>query len=82
MPKERPKYQIKGKFVVKVQLSLSTTETKRQLLVYNRSKTVFHQMDAPAEVIKAVGGEPKSFWLARMNGTLIELLEPVDARSW
>jgi hypothetical protein len=81
-PGTKPPAPIRGKFVVKVQLSLSTSAQTRQLLIYNEDKTVFHQEPATPEIVRHLKNKAKSFWLARIRNTLIELLEPTHDRSW
>lgn len=55
--------------IVKVQISLSTSETERQILVYNKSRTIMQQFaESEAEdVVKAMGKDLKGFFDAKLN---------------
>jgi len=59
--------------IVKVQLSITTAEAARQVLIYNEDKSVFYKGDAPAEVVKAMGNEVRAFFRARLVGATIKL---------
>ena len=53
--------------IVKVQLSLMTTATKRRVFVYNRDQSIMFEGELTPEVECRVGDEPKSFWHAHLN---------------
>lgn len=72
------------KIIVKVQVSLFTSEDEPQVLVYSENHK--HQYEGPVteEVIYAMDGEPKKFFYARIpkKPGMIELLEEAPWQSW
>lgn len=63
--------------IVKVQLSLSTTESSRQVLIYNEDHSVVYRGDAPRKLVRIMGQRPKAFFYAEIDGKNIDL----DTRS-
>jgi hypothetical protein len=68
--------------IVKVQISLFTNEAKPQVLVYNESRTVMWQGDAPKGLKKLMKGEPKKYFKATTGGKLIHLGDEVEEQEW
>lgn len=70
-------------FVVKVQLSLHTSETKQQVLVYNEDKSVYWQDVAGESILGAMSGKAKAFFKATRNQQgVIELHQEVSDPGW
>ena len=53
--------------IVKVQLSLHTTQERRRVLVYNEDRSVWYEADASQEVINLLAGEPKTYFKAHLD---------------
>jgi len=51
--------------IIKVQLSLATTEPERQVLVYDRRRRWFWQGRADEDLAALMGTRPKAFFYAR-----------------
>lgn len=60
-------------FVVKVQLSLASTASKRQVLIYNEDRTVYQQGIAGEDILETMGVRSKAFFLATHedNGSIV-----------
>jgi hypothetical protein len=69
-------------FIVKVQLSLGSTEPNRQMLLYNEDHSVIWQADAPKNIIEAMDGKPKAFFNATLKGTIIHLGTKAQRQDW
>ena len=69
--------------IVKVQVSLFSNHPSgvQQVLIYNQDRTVEWQGPITSLVGERLT-EPKAFWHARLNGTLIELIKPASWRKW
>lgn len=52
------------KFIVKLQVSLASTHRAKQVLIYNRDRSVEWTGDAGADVLTLMGDEPKAFFWA------------------
>lgn len=68
--------------IVKVQLSITSTEAKRQVLVYDESRKYRYEAEATKEIEKMMKGRLKAYFAARMNGTQIEILDEVQQQNW
>jgi hypothetical protein len=80
----KPKQKRRARsLIVKVQISLFTTETTRQMLVYDRRKSVVFQGDVTQEVLDEMEGDPKAFFHAthRRDGA-IELHRRAPWQEW
>ena len=53
--------------IVKVQISLVTTKEKRQVLVYNKDRSITYEADATDDVIALVGDFPKAYFKAHLD---------------
>lgn len=69
--------------IVKVQLSQYTTEDEQQVLVYNKSKSIFYEETASKKIIGMMAGRFKAFFKARLekDGTLT-LKKPAKWQEW
>lgn len=63
----------KGWFIVKVQVSRYTTERKRQVLIYNKDKSVHWMGDASKDVLREMKKRDKAFFYAEIVKTKIEI---------
>lgn len=69
--------------IVKVQLSLFSTEgTARQVLMYNRTRSVWFQGVASPDILKAMAEEDKAFFNAKLIDTKIQLYQRVSDQGW
>lgn len=72
--------------IVKIQLSLATTEGERQALIYDEPRTVIHQCEVTPELEDFVAGAEKSFAYADVklerDGFRLDLLEPAPWQNW
>jgi hypothetical protein len=68
--------------VVKVQVSLFTTEAKRQVLIYDESREHRFEGDASEDVLKLMGRDPKAFFNATLKGTTFVLGKRTSWRDW
>jgi hypothetical protein len=63
--------------IVKVQLSIVTNNTKRQMLIYNKDKSFIYEGDATEEILESM--EPKnkeySFQKAYFHAHLVDDLQ-------
>ena len=76
-----------SKHIVKVQVSIFSSDKgksgKRQVLLYNKDRTIEAQFDANKTIIDKMDGDLKKFFYANYhkNGT-IELLDEAPWQSW
>lgn len=69
--------------IVKVQLSLATTKGKRQVLVYNKKRTIEYEDDASPELINLLGDQPKAFFHAYVDeDNVIRIQKPAEWQDW
>ncbi len=68
--------------IVKVQMSLFTTASCPQVLIYNEDRTVMWQGDAPKGLKKLMKGEPKKFFYATTKNKNIILGEEAEWQDW
>lgn len=83
---------IKNVFVVKVQLSILSSDGIRHMLIYDKSREIMTEMPLHSEALKLMGFDPnllKSYWAAQMvenddnPGTYnIQLLDQVKDEEW
>lgn len=59
--------------IVKVQLSINSSDYERYMLVYNEDRTIEYEKPVTDKEIKALGNKPKSFWYAshRKDGVIV-----------
>jgi hypothetical protein len=70
------------RIIVKVQLSLYTTEVERQVVVYNEDQSIFFEMDAPLDVLELMGERPKAFFYATLKDGTLGLDEQAPWQNW
>jgi hypothetical protein len=70
--------------IVKVQVSLATTEPKRRVLVYNRSRSVQWEDEASADILKVMNGKAKAFFHATVSKKTkrLEIGAETDWQDW
>ena len=76
---------MKKRAIVKVQLSLATSENRQQMLVYTEGGNDMFQCDAPKAIVKAMGGEHKRYFYALVptkTAGKIVLLEEAPWQDW
>lgn len=70
-------------FIAKLQRSLATTAEERQVLIYNQSRPVQHELSCTPELDKLFGNKDKIFAKCSLkpNGEL-EIGDLVRAQNW
>ena len=66
--------------IIKVQVSLFTTEAKQQVFMYNQSRDLEWQCDATPELLALMAGEPKKFFNA--HWTKVRGFRIIDEAPW
>ncbi len=70
-------------FIVKVQAPILTTGRDDLVLVYDEHMSVRGEIPVPKQIWKILKHEcGKAYFKARMQGTLIELIEQVEDPGW
>lgn len=65
-----------------MQLSVYTTCDRRRVLIYNEARDIQQEFDAPDEVLAAMDGELKAYFLGYLDGTTVVLDERVSDQDW
>jgi len=69
--------------IVKVQLSITSSDGIQKVLIYDKSKSIMYQEDANQDIIGKMDGEVKKFFNARINKKgILELINPTDFQDW
>ena len=74
--------------IVKVQVSVKTTENRPQVLVYDRTRTFFYTGDVPPKVAALMGARKKAYFEAEAvpnadgAGVTLSIGAEVDEQSW
>lgn len=68
--------------IVKVQLSLSTSHKQRQLLIYNKDRSLLQELPATDEVVAAMEGHDKRYFEASFSQGVVELNKPTNNQDW
>jgi len=70
--------------IVKVQVSLFTTESEPQVLIYNKNLSHSYQGPVSEDIIEIMKGEPKKFFYAKLpkKPGQIELLNEAPWQDW
>jgi hypothetical protein len=69
--------------IVKVQVSLFTTESAQQVLVYNEDRSVMYQGDVTQDILDAMGGAPRRYFFAVINDdNTIGIEDPAPEQTW
>lgn len=71
-----------NRLIVKVQFSIVTNASDRQVLVYDRSRKTVYEGSATPEIGKVMRGSLKKYFFAHMEGTEIVLDEEAPAQDW
>lgn len=69
-------------FIVKVQLSLDSSDGVQHCLIYNRDRSVQWTGPAVDSLKVAMDGHPKKYYYAHLEGTLIKLDREAGAQNW
>lgn len=70
------------KFIVKLQLSLTTTENQQQCLVYNQKRNLLQQFDATPEILRIMEGRVKRYFNATFDKGELAIKDPVKDQLW
>lgn len=68
--------------IVKVQLSIITSEKNRRVLIYNEDRTIEYETDASKEIVDLMRGDLKAFFHASMVETEISLNQRAEWQEW
>jgi hypothetical protein len=68
--------------IVKVQISLFSTEEGPQMLIYNKDKSVWYEDAAPDTLMMVMGSSNKKYFYAEIVDTKIQLGRPAKAQNW
>jgi hypothetical protein len=71
-----------GRFIVKVQISLATSFMAKQVLVYNKDRSLRWQGNASEEVLRLMGDLPKAFFWATVEGTEFMIQDVAPFQDW
>lgn len=71
-----------NQFIVKVQISLFTSEGAPQVLIYNKDESVMYTGDAPKDIKKKMRGQFKAFFFAEIKRRKLTLYNRAPAQSW
>lgn len=52
--------------IVKVQISVGSSDGKKHMLIYNKDKSVMYEDEATDQVLKLMNGRPKLFFEAEV----------------
>ena len=69
-------------FIIKVQVSLSTTHQKPQILAYNRARTLEWTGDCAEDVLKLLGDKKKAFFWATIQDGEFMIDRPCEDQDW
>lgn len=69
--------------IVKVQISLFSSDNTANVLVYNKDQSVVFEGEVSKEVVKAMKGETKAFfYFTAMKGGYIRLFGKAPWQGW
>ena len=68
--------------IVKVQVSLFSTDGTKRMLIYNEDRSTFFEGDLTQEVRKAMDGQPKAYFEAKLIDTKVNLIKKVAPQDW
>lgn len=71
-----------ARHIVKVQISLMTTDPKPQALLYNRDRSLFYQEEATPELIKRMNSNNKLFFFAHIVEGKFKLGKYAPWQNW
>jgi len=58
---------VSKRFIVKVQISLSTSESTPQALIYDEKRSIYQQFEAFSKLQRKVGAQMKRFFWAHIG---------------
>lgn len=70
------------KIIVKMQISVSTSEGAQQVLVYDETRKFMHQDDVDEQVREVMGDDLKKFFYATIENKNFVLHGPAPWQSW
>ena len=71
------------KFIVKVQISLFSSDDQKLVMIYDEGRTFTDQFPATKELLDGMGGEPKKFfWAKTADDGFLELGEEAEWQEW
>ncbi len=71
------------RFIVKVQISCTTTMAVSQALIYDKDHTILQQFDAWEELVRRVGSSMKRYMWAHLDRyNRLHLDEDAPAQEW
>ncbi len=74
---------MKDRFIVKVQVSLTTTTPVSQVLIYNEDHSIMQQFDASDELVRRVGSRMKRYMWAHLDRyDRLHLDEDAPTQEW
>jgi hypothetical protein len=68
--------------IVKVQVSIVTSNQKQQVLIYNRDQSVMGEFDANDMVKHVMGNSIKKYFKAHTKKDKLILGDEVDKQNW
>lgn len=68
--------------ILKVQVSLFTTEVSKQALVYNEDRSVHWHGDADDDLLRAMGGSAKDFFYGSFEDGKVTLDRRAPWQGW
>lgn len=71
-----------GSFVVNVQVSVTTTAPRPQVLIYNVTRSVVWEGDADDEVLELMAGRKKAHFRAHVRDDGKIILDKEERASW
>lgn len=73
-------------FIIKIQISIATTEETPQVLIYNKNKSLYYQNKADKKILRLMKGAKKKYFYANMIGSKINILEKLlgeaEEQNW
>jgi hypothetical protein len=71
------------KEIIKLQVSIYTTESKSQVLIYNKDRSIFYQEDITPEIEDLMDGDKKAYFEAHIDETnKLVLDKQIDEQNW
>ncbi len=68
--------------IIKICQSIVTTEKNKQMVVYNKGRTIFFTSKLTKPVAKILGSRPKAYFKAKLLANRISVLKEVEAQDW
>lgn len=78
--------EVNKRFIVKIQVSIVTTEKNKQVLIYNRSKNISYSCPMYEAIDDVMDDRKKAFFYAKLmdtpKGLHLEILEEAPMQRW